>query len=380
MNTKNRKFACPRVLVIGGGLMGLWPAALLAQRGCAVTVLEAGKKSIGASWAAAGMLAPASEAGERLEPAAVLDAFAVHNFGLWKDWAARFEDAGHDICWRPFGGLLSAFDEAGLQRLERTSTAASVLDLKAARLNAVAMIAREPALCRKVLAGLLITEEASVDPRLVLTALKALLDNAGGAVRYNQQVVGIEQHNGILRVVCANGQAFEADRIIVAAGFWAGKIEGVGELKAALRPVKGQMLALEAPDNPVRCVIREVRAYIVPRGNGQIVIGATSEPGLEDVDTHTIDIARLHAGAAKIIPVLARCQRLGSWAGVRPQSIDEQPMIGPLSLPGVIATCGHHRNGVLLAPASADMVCAMIMDEEPGVYADAFLPGRFLPC
>ncbi len=380
MNTKNRKFAHPRVLVIGGGFMGLWPAALLAQRGCAVTVLEADKSCTGASWAAAGMLSPASEAGEGQSAASVPDTFGAHSLALWQDWAARFGNAGQGVCWRPFGGLLCAFDDAGLERLERTKRAALALDLNPINLTPDEALGLEPSLSHNILAGLQIANEASVDPRLVLKALEAFLQSAGGAVHYQCRALRIEPHNDALRIICAEGQVFEADRIILAAGFQAGQIDGVGELDKYLHPVKGQMLALETPDDPVRSVIRDERAYIVPRGNGQTIIGATSEPGQDDDKVHAADIVRLHQGAAAVIPALADARRLVSWAGVRPQSIDGLPIIGPLALCGVFANCGHYRNGIVQAPASAAMLCAMILGDDPGLFADAFRPSRFSLC
>jgi len=371
----------PRVLVIGGGLMGLWPAAILAQKGCAVTVLEANTSAMGASWAAAGMLAPASEAGETQDDPGSLGRFGAHSLGLWKSWAERFADTGHEVCWRPFGAMLSAFDEQGLQRLERTNRAAMALDLHPKEISIEAARQQEPALSPKAIGALCITGEASVDPRLTMQALQALLQSHNGEVLYGHRVVNIDLRPNGVHLGCDDDQRFEADRVILAAGFQAGTIKGVETMATRLHPVKGQMLELSVPDNPVRAVMRDAHAYLVPRGNGRMVIGATSEPGLNDTITHEADITALHTRAAKVVPALAQARLTHCWAGVRPQSVDGLPMIGPLEASGrLFANAGHHRNGILLAPASAHMLCDMVLGDDGGPFATPFSPARFASC
>jgi glycine oxidase len=371
----------PRVLVIGGGLMGLWPAAILAQKGCAVTVLEANSSAMGASWAAAGMLAPASEAGETQDDPGSRGRFGAHSLGLWKGWAERFADAGHEVCWRPFGALLSAFDEQGLQRLERTHRAAMALDLHPKTISIEAARRQEPALSPKAIGALSIADEASVDPRLAMRALQALLQSHGGRVLFDHRVVAIDLRPKGVHLRCDDDQRFEADRVILAAGFQAGTIKGVETLAARLHPVKGQMLELSVPDNPVRAVMRDAHAYLVPRGAERMIIGATSEPGLNDALTHEADITALHIRAAKVVPALAQARLTHRWAGVRPQSVDGLPIIGPLEATGrFFANAGHYRNGVLLAPASAQMLCDMVMGGDAGPFAAPFSPTRFASC
>ncbi len=368
-------FARPRVIVIGAGLMGLWPAALLAEAGCTVHVLEAGAAARGASWAAAGMLAPASEAAEAgHESASTLDDFSLHSLALWRDWAARFDAAGQDICWRPFGALQTAFGEAGMHQLQRNSRAASALGLTPQVLDAHKARQMEPALADGVRGALFIKEEASVDPRLVLTALRALLADVGGRVQTGVRVRALARSGRGLQVLCRNGDALDADAVVLAAGFAAGAIDGAG-LAGRLAPVKGQMLALQT-EAPVRAVIRDARAYLVPRGKGRMVIGATSEPGLADDGTDARTLARLHQGAAAIVPALKDAKMTACWAGVRPQSRDGLPLIGALDVPGLYANCGHYRNGVLLAPASAALIRALVLDEDAGAFARAFAPAR----
>lgn len=371
----------PRILVIGGGLMGLWPAAILAQKGCAVTVLETNARATGASWAAAGMLAPASEAGELQDDPGSLGRFGAHSLGLWKGWAKRFARAGHEVCWRPFGALLSAFDEQGLQRLERTHRAAMALDLHPEAISIEAARRHEPALSAKAIGALGIAGEASVDPRLVMQALQAMLQHHGGRILFNHRVVEINLRPNGVHLRCRDDQLLEADQVILAAGFQAGTIKGVETMAAQLHPVKGQMLELSVPDNPVHAVMRDSHAYLVPRGAGRMVIGATSEPGLTDAQTHNEAIAALHARAAKVVPALAQACIIDRWAGVRPQSVDGLPIIGPLEASGrLFANAGHHRNGILLAPASAQMLCDMMLDQKVGPFAAPFSPARFASC
>jgi len=369
-------FASPRVVVIGAGLMGLWPAVHLAEAGCAVTVLEAGKPARGASWAAAGMLAPASEAGEgATDTPSILGAFGIHSLALWRDWAGRFDSAGHDICWRPSGSLQSAFDEDGVQTLERRRRAALALGMTARMLSADTARRLEPELADGLHAALLIEDEASVDPRLVLTALQALLADAGGALQSGVMVKAVESSGGALRICCADGRRLAADKVVLATGFAAGAVAGMEELVQRIAPVKGQMLAL-ATGAKLGPVIRDARAYIVPRGHGRVVIGATSEPGKADNSTDDETIAGLHRGAAAVVPVLARASIAERWAGVRPHSRDGLPLIGALGVPGVFANCGHYRNGVLLAPASAAMLSALVLEQQGSPFDEALRPAR----
>jgi glycine oxidase len=375
--TNNSASARPKILVIGGGLMGLWPAALLARHGYQVTVLEQNTAAIGASWAAAGMLSPASEAGEEQSDTPLLARFGAHSLGLWQDWSATFENAGHSVCWRPFGALLTAFDEPGLQRLQRTFAAANALDLHPEHLNPADARALEPALSPGLLGALKVNREASVEPRLVLLALQAMLRSAGGNVVFERQAIAVEPIRHALQVSCANGQKFYADKVILASGFSDAAIAGNHDLHQYLQPVKGQMLSLLVPDNPARSVLRDAHTYLVPRGDGRMIIGASSEPGRSDTQTHKADIDRLHARAATVLPVLKTAKRAGSWAGIRPQSVDGLPLIGPLETPGLYVNCGHHRNGVLQAPASAQMLTALMLEQDAGPFSSAFLPDRF---
>ena len=361
--------------------MGLWPAVFLARKGAHVTVLEAARAPQGASWAAAGMLAPASEAGETDEAAGPMQAFGAYSLSLWHDWAKSFAAAGQDINWRPFGAILSAFDDAGLERLERTQRMAETLGLGPQRLNLAAAHRLEPALSAQVRGTLHIPGEASVDPRRVLAALQVMLAEAGGRVVVNHKVVAITQAQGGVRVRCANGTVFTTDRVLVAAGFLTGAIEGAGALAAYLQPVKGQMLALDVPQNPVRAVMRDAHAYIVPRGDGRIIIGATSEPGISDIATDETTIANLKANAVTVVPALMQARITDCWAGVRPKSVDGLPIIGHLWDDGrVLVHCGHHRNGVLLAPASAEIMADLILEKDPAPFAAAFSPARFSIC
>ncbi len=369
-----------KIAVIGGGLMGLWPALDLAQAGASVAVFEAADAPRGASWAAAGMLAPLGEAIEGAGASAGLPAFGVYGLECWRQRAAVFARAGLDIGWRAKGSLLLGAPDAAAGLYAEWAQKAAGLGLEAHVLDGAALHRKAPHLAKNFKAGLWVPGEASVDPRLVLSALRAMFTAAGGVYQSGCAVTRLRIRGGkVCGVMLADGTAFDADSVIVAAGYESGAIEGVPV--EPLIPVKGQMLALCVPPEGVPdAVIRAEGAYIVPRSGapGRVIVGATSAPHCADSHIDPQVSEDLRSKAIAVLPDLAKAKVLSSWSGVRPRFADGRPRIGPChganAPQGLYVNAGHYRNGVLQAPASAQILSALIMGAADGPFAKDFYP------
>ncbi len=245
------------------------------------------------------------------------------------------------------------------------------------RLTTAQLILREPAFTGQARGALLLPDDQQVDPALVLQRLGAALSRSGVALKFGRHV---ERIVGGQQFLMPDGERF--DRIVLATG--AHTVPGfVGPRGAPLPtglpasiPVKGQMLALAQVAGGPRHVIHTRDVYIAPKSRWTLV-GATVERGRADTEVDPDAIARLRAGAAALAGVLANAPEVSAWAGVRPTTPDDAPLIGQTAIPGVAAALGHYRNGVLLAPATAEIIADQIIDGKVSPLAAAFDPGRF---
>ncbi|MEO1015900.1 MAG: glycine oxidase ThiO [Pseudomonadota bacterium] len=368
--------------IIGGGAIGLSIAWELAAAGEAVAVIDGRSAVPRATKAAAGMLAPSFEGAEPHllggAPAALRD-FSLASLRAWPGYAEALREAsGIDVDYRPEGVLGVALDEAGAERLAAQAAAMEAAGVTSERLDAKATREFEPHLSEAVIGGLFALEEGQVDPILLVAALEAAARRAGAEVRQGV-VARLTPEKGALRLTLASGGLFFADRVVVAAG--AGVFaEAAGMPPGVVQPVKGDALALKVADarGPSR-VIRGAGAYICPKSDGRIVIGATEVSGHDRLDPDANEVARLRARAERIAPLLARAHEASRWAGLRPGTPDAAPVIGPLSGRDerIIFAVGHYRNGVLLAPATARMVAERLLGGT-GDWPAAFSPDRFL--
>ena len=351
------------VAIIGAGAIGLSVASRLAQRGIEVTVFDKDAAGRGASHAAAGMLAACAEAepGEK-----ALVALNRASQVLWPSFADELERAsGMPIGLRAEGTLVLALTADDQARLKHLLTFQHSLGLPLEWLSAAETRRREPHLAPGIAGSVWSPEDHQVDNRALVAALRAAARKAGVVIREHAAVDRVKTDDGRVTGVHADGRVFPADVVIVAAGAWSRSIAGLPpEARPPVRPVKGQMLALRMdPKAPLlRHVVWSPGAYLVPRDDGRLLIGATvEEKGFDSELTAGGQLALLEA-AWRALPAIEELPIDEMWVGFRPGSRDDAPIIGPGPMPGLIYATGHYRNGILLTPVTAKAVADFVVD------------------
>ena len=365
------------VAVIGGGVIGLAVAWRAAARGHRVCVLERGELGAGASHVAAGMLAPVTEAdaGEL-----ALLALGLRSARAWPQFAAELEQAaGADPGLRHCGALVVARDGDEAEALERELALRVKLGLDVQRLLPSAARRLEPALAPTVRLALDVPGDHSADPRALVLALAQAARRAGVTLRTGARVERIESGGGrVTGVGLAGGEVLRADRVVVAAGAWSGTIDGLP--RVALRPVKGQILRLRDPAGGglLERIMRFEGGYLVPRGDGRYVLGATMEERGFDTTVTAGGLYELLRDAGELVPGVHEMVIEEMSAGLRPATPDNAPVLGPAEeLAGLHWATGHHRNGILLAPVTADIVVDGLTTGGGEPVAPAFGAARF---
>jgi glycine oxidase len=364
------------LVVVGGGVVGLGVARDARRRGLRVLLLDRGRAGGEATWAAAGMLSPLSEAHADDGPFLEVGLASLRAF---RDWVGEVEEeAGFEVEYRECGKLMLALSTPERSRLQAHATRARDAGLGARWLEPRELRREEPGLALSVQGALHLEEDYRVDPRRLAEALLEAVRRAGVEVREGTEVRGIDAGAGGLRGVLArDGTAIPAERVVVAAGAWSGGLEGL-PCPLPVRPVRGQMAALRPSPPLPEVMLESEEVYLIPRDDGRLLIGATVEevgfrPGL------TADGVRgLLEAAGRIVPGLGRAALVELWSGFRPGSPDGQPILGEHpELPGLFLATGHFRNGILLAPYTARALGAALAGEPEPAIPDAFRAGRF---
>jgi len=369
------------LLVVGAGLIGLSCALEASGGGLDVLVVDAGEAER-ASEVAAGMIAPVGEAswGEDALRAATLDSAA-----RWPGFAERLEaESGRPVGYRRCGALHVALDRDEAAELHRVQELHDELGLESEWLTAGACRRLEPGLSTDVAAGFTAPGEAEVDPRVVLAALRAACTRAGIAI-VSGTVAGIlldgdGDGDGAVRGAAVDDREVEAARVLLAAGARIGAAAPAG-VELPVRPMKGEIVRLRSRpgEEPCERIIASERVYIVPRANGEVVVGATVEDRGFDLRVTAGGVHELLREAYRALPEIAELELAGCVAGLRPTTPDNAPVIGRTGVEGLLIAGGHHRNGVLLAPFTAAVIGALLRGEPLPGPAPALGPDRFTP-
>ncbi|MEV8523486.1 glycine oxidase ThiO [Streptomyces sp. NPDC052000] len=370
------------VLVVGGGIIGLATAWRAAQRGLTV-VLADPEPGGGAAQVAAGMLAAVTELhyGEQ-----TLLALNVESARRYPAFAAELSEVtGLDTGYRACGTLAVALDSDDRAHLRDLHALQVRSGLESEWLSGRDCRRLEPMLAPGVRGGLRVDGDHQIDPRRLAKALVAACTRAG--VRF---VHGWAERLRVVReradgVVLADGTHLAADQVVLAAGSLSGRLKGVPEeLLPPVRPVKGQVLRLTVPpayapflSRTVRAVVRGGDVYLVPRENGELVVGATSEELGWDTTVTAGGVYELLRDAHELVPGITELPLTETRAGLRPASPDNAPLLGPTALPGLHLATGHYRNGVLLTAVTGDVMAHVLTSGELPDEARPFTPRRF---
>lgn len=366
------------IVIVGGGICGLGIGWRLAQAGRDVTVIERGEAAMAATWAAAGMLAPQAEA-EHSEEA--LLPLAMESCRMWQSFSEELRCcSGIDVDYRCEGTLVVAVDRDDFELLEHRFAYLRELGLNLEWLSGYEARQHEPYLSRSVSGALLSPDDHQVDNRLVGSALKACYINAGGNLRENTSVDEILTSSGRVTGVRVGDQEIMAEAIVVAAGAWSRNIAGLPPVASPpVRPLKGQMAAVQMPEGapilqhvlwgPGNSIVPSI--YLAPKGDGRLIIGATVEEMGFDTSLTAGGMLELLRSAWEVLPGIYDLPLVESWAGLRPASRDDAPILGPTQIDGLVMATGHHRNGILLAPITAQAVSDFILT---GTVADIMRP------
>jgi glycine oxidase len=352
------------VVVVGAGVIGLSCGWRAAQRGLSVLVVERERPGAGSSGVAAGMLAPVTEAdfGEQ--------ALLRLNLESVRAWPAFADELGEHNGYEPHGALVVAADRDDAEELRRLHAFQRSLGLEAEWLGPRACRRLEPGLSPRVAGGIHAAGDHQVDPRALLAALSRALDAAGGELVCGAEVEAVElDGDRATGVRIRGGVTIAAGDVVVAAGSWSSSIAPA----PPVRPVKGQILRFAAAAPLASRLIRTPRCYVVTRASGEVVIGATQEERGFDTRVTADGVFRLLEAALEVLPDVAELELLEAGARLRPASPDNAPMIGSFGVEGLVWATGHHRNGILLAPVTADQVCELICSGA----VPAFSPERF---
>lgn len=350
-----------KLVIIGAGVAGLVSGWTLAKEGHDVVMLERGEPGDGASSAAAGMLAPVAEAtfGE-----SSLVQLGLESLSMWQDFARGLERAsGVEIDYQTRGTLVVAVDRDDLEALEHTHRLHRELGLEAELIDGDEARELEPFLAPSVSGAVHCPGDHQVDPRKLVAALVAAFEAAGGTLRTGVEVTGLSTKDGrVVGLETDTDEAFEADQYILAAGAWSRTIAGQGADRPHIRPVRGQMLSVVLGEPPLcQHVIRAPDAYLVPKSDGRLIIGATMEEMGWDDRLTAGGVMDLLVGAWEAMPAVYDRPILETWTGFRPMTLDNEPIIRRSdALVNLVFATGHGRNGILLTPVTGKRVLALI--------------------
>jgi glycine oxidase len=358
------------VVVVGAGVLGCATAFELGRRGARVLVLERSVPGAEASSAAAGMLGAQVEA-HAPGPFAELCLASRARFGAWA--SALRESTGIDIEHRACGILKVAFDEREARELDAHATWQRDLGRRAISVSPAEACAIEPNLAPEVVAAVHYPDDGRVDPPRLLRALRIAAERAGAKFRSGAIVSRVVVEGGRAIGVELDGtERIAAGNVVVAAGSWTNLVGGTPLPPGSVRPARGQVVELLLPAPIQRGIVWGPGAYLSPRDDGRVLVGATLEfVGFERAVTAGA-VRTLLAAASRLVPALDRAEWSRAWAAFRPYTEGERPFIGRSSVERLWLAAGHFRNGILLSPITAEIVASRVLGTPPPVDPTPF--------
>jgi glycine oxidase len=365
------------VIVIGGGIIGGSIAWELARRGARPLILERETQAQEASWAAAGMLQPAPDSAEVIP----LVPLARASLAMYPQFVCDIEeDSGRKVHLRRHGAIEAMFSADAERELSTLIALHHGLGLSAEPLPIEDALALEPALNPNVCAAMLMPDEAAVDNRALSAAAMEAARNRGAEFRGDVEVVSLGIRGGrVEHVVARDGNSFSAAQIVLAAGCYSSLIEDAARY-APTRPVRGQMVALRSSAPKLTRVMRSPHGYISPRNDAPqqwLICGSTVEHAGYEKRVTPGGLSRVLDSAQELIPALSGAEIVETWCGLRPDTPDHLPILGPTDVEGLLIATGHFRSGILLAPITAKLMGEWILDRSVSFEWEIFSPMRF---
>lgn len=365
-------------VVVGAGVIGLGIAWRAAQAGLRVTAVD-DRPGRGASWAAAGMLAPVTEAHYGEEALLQLNLASAARYA---DFVAELADtSGVDPEYRRCGTLVVARDTDEAAVLDELHRFQSKLGLDATRLGSREARRLEPALAPRTRGAILVEGDHQVDNRALVEALRAAAERTGAALQPGLVAAVRTQGGHVAGVTLADGTSVDAPLVVLAAGVGSNAIAGLPPRTVpAVRPVKGQLLHLRPRGGQPPLVDRTIRGldvYAVTRADGRMVVGATVEEAGHDRTVTAGGVHRLLRDAWELLPGIDEYELTETAVGLRPGSPDNAPLLGPADVEGLVLATGHYRNGILLTPVTADAISHLLVTGQVPEIIAPFSPARF---
>jgi len=362
------------VVIAGGGLIGGAIALELALAGLRVAIYEQGDPGRESSWAGAGILSPAPE-----NPATIpLVPLGKASMALYPDFVFRVEEvSGQDVGFRAKGTLEALFSRDAARELSTHVALYHGWGLQAEAISAEDARELEPAFSPELEAAVLRPDESSVDNRCLTHAVLEAARKSGVEIHAHREVQGIWREKQRCAGLLLKNEKVSAAWTIIAAGSFSANIAGV-HTYAPVRPAKGQMISLRAGQTKIERVLWSDKIYLVPRNDGRILAGATVEYVGFDKNVTAGGVEKILNGALELAPNLANARVEETWAGLRPDSPDHLPILGPTDIDGLLIATGHFRSGILLTPITAQLIREWITQQSVSTDWDRFSPLRFV--
>lgn len=367
-----------KILIIGGGVIGLSTGWQLLRKGFDVEILEQGEAGKSAGWASAGMLAPEAELGfEEIE----LFRLCKKSFDLYPQFVRELEeDSGIHVHIDKSGSLMIGLDRDDNERLRRIYTFREEVNMPVTWLSGSEAREIEPLLSPKCSGAIWIAEDSQVDNREMLKALRAAIINKGGKITEYTKVESVIIENEKVKGVKTDKGIVNCNRVIVAAGAWSKQIGGIPEeLKPPVRPVKGQIISLKMDENyKLTHMLRAPDVYILPKHDGRIILGASSEEMGFDTNPTAGEVYKLLERGWEAMPSIYDLPIVSIDVGLRPGSRDHEPIVGGCGIEGLFFATGHFRHGILLTPVTAYELSEQIASGNESEAFKGFQLSRFI--